>query len=257
MRVLQSRLLLLQKEAENAKKKELAGNITASWGDQMRSYVLAPYQMVKDLRTRARGRTTPRTCSTATSTASSRRASAGASATTTEPTAARSRGTLDAGRVATADRARSPLLRVDPVMIRFDEVTKVYPGNQQAGAEPRRPRDPQGRVRVPRRRLRLRQVQLPAPRAQGGEAQRRARSTCSARTSAPSRAARSPTSAATSASSSRTSACCRTRACSTTSRSRLQVIGKSGLHPGGRARRAQDGRPRRQGAAPAARALGR
>ncbi|MET0784601.1 MAG: peptide chain release factor 2, partial [Leifsonia flava] len=51
MRVLQSRLLLLQKEAEAAQKKELAGVITASWGDQMRSYVLAPYQMVKDLRT--------------------------------------------------------------------------------------------------------------------------------------------------------------------------------------------------------------
>lgn len=51
MRVLQSRLLLAQREEEAAKKKELAGVITASWGDQMRSYVLAPYQMVKDLRT--------------------------------------------------------------------------------------------------------------------------------------------------------------------------------------------------------------
>jgi peptide chain release factor 2 len=51
MRVLQSRLLVLQKEQEAAVKKDLAGVITASWGDQMRSYVLAPYQMVKDLRT--------------------------------------------------------------------------------------------------------------------------------------------------------------------------------------------------------------
>jgi peptide chain release factor 2 len=51
MRVLQSRLLIVQKEQEAATKKELAGTITASWGDQMRSYVLAPYQMVKDLRT--------------------------------------------------------------------------------------------------------------------------------------------------------------------------------------------------------------
>jgi len=51
MRVLQSRLLIMQKEQEAATKKEFAGTITASWGDQMRSYVLAPYQMVKDLRT--------------------------------------------------------------------------------------------------------------------------------------------------------------------------------------------------------------
>jgi peptide chain release factor 2 len=51
LRVLQSRLLILEKEKEAAVKKDLAGVITASWGDQMRSYVLAPYQMVKDLRT--------------------------------------------------------------------------------------------------------------------------------------------------------------------------------------------------------------
>ena len=51
MRVLQSRLLLAKKAEEAAQKKELAGDIKASWGDQMRSYVLHPYQMVKDLRT--------------------------------------------------------------------------------------------------------------------------------------------------------------------------------------------------------------
>ena len=51
LRVLQSRLLLAKKQEEDAKKKELAGDVKASWGDQMRSYVLNPYQMVKDLRT--------------------------------------------------------------------------------------------------------------------------------------------------------------------------------------------------------------
>lgn len=51
LRVMQSRLLLLKKQEEDAQKKELAGDIKASWGDQMRSYVLHPYQMVKDLRT--------------------------------------------------------------------------------------------------------------------------------------------------------------------------------------------------------------
>ncbi len=51
LRVLQSRLLLQKKAEEAATKKEMAGDVKASWGDQMRSYVLNPYQMVKDLRT--------------------------------------------------------------------------------------------------------------------------------------------------------------------------------------------------------------
>jgi peptide chain release factor 2 len=51
MRVLQSRLLEIRRTEEEATKKQLAGEATASWGDQMRSYVMAPYQMVKDLRT--------------------------------------------------------------------------------------------------------------------------------------------------------------------------------------------------------------
>jgi len=51
LRVLQGRLLLRRREEEQAQKKELAGDVKASWGDQMRSYVLQPYQMVKDLRT--------------------------------------------------------------------------------------------------------------------------------------------------------------------------------------------------------------
>ena len=51
MRVLQSRLLDLKRQEEAAQKKDLAGDIKASWGDQMRSYVTHPYQMVKDLRT--------------------------------------------------------------------------------------------------------------------------------------------------------------------------------------------------------------
>jgi peptide chain release factor 2 len=51
LRVLQSRLLLLRQAEEAAEKKALSGDVKASWGDQMRSYVLQPYQMVKDLRT--------------------------------------------------------------------------------------------------------------------------------------------------------------------------------------------------------------
>jgi peptide chain release factor 2 len=51
LRVLQSRLLEIRRMEEQAQKKELAGDVKASWGEQMRSYVLAPYRMVKDLRT--------------------------------------------------------------------------------------------------------------------------------------------------------------------------------------------------------------
>jgi peptide chain release factor 2 len=51
MRVLQSRLLEIKRREEEAQKKQLAGDVKASWGEQMRSYVMAPYQMVKDLRT--------------------------------------------------------------------------------------------------------------------------------------------------------------------------------------------------------------
>ncbi len=51
MRLLKSRLLMLKKQEEVAQKKELAGDVKASWGDQIRNYVLQPYQLVKDLRT--------------------------------------------------------------------------------------------------------------------------------------------------------------------------------------------------------------
>ena len=51
MRVLQSRLLEIKRREEEAAKKQIAGDVKASWGEQMRSYVMAPYQMVKDLRT--------------------------------------------------------------------------------------------------------------------------------------------------------------------------------------------------------------
>ncbi len=51
LKVMQARLLLVRQEEEAAEKKAMAGDVKASWGDQMRSYVLHPYQMVKDLRT--------------------------------------------------------------------------------------------------------------------------------------------------------------------------------------------------------------
>jgi peptide chain release factor 2 len=51
MGVLKAKLLALKRAEEQAKMDALRGDVAGSWGDQMRSYVLHPYQMVKDLRT--------------------------------------------------------------------------------------------------------------------------------------------------------------------------------------------------------------
>ena len=51
MVILKAKLLAIKKAEEQAHLKELKGDVAASWGDQMRNYVLNPYQIVKDLRT--------------------------------------------------------------------------------------------------------------------------------------------------------------------------------------------------------------
>ncbi|MCS4489434.1 peptide chain release factor 2 [Corynebacterium sp. ES2794-CONJ1] len=50
MRVLQAKLLELKRQEERDEMNALGAGGNASWGNQMRSYVLHPYQMVKDLR---------------------------------------------------------------------------------------------------------------------------------------------------------------------------------------------------------------
>ena len=51
MAVLQAKLLERTRQEEQAKLNQLKGDTAGSWGNQMRSYVLHPYQMVKDIRT--------------------------------------------------------------------------------------------------------------------------------------------------------------------------------------------------------------
>lgn len=50
MAILQAKLLERRRQEERAKIDALKGDTSGSWGNQMRSYVLHPYQMVKDLR---------------------------------------------------------------------------------------------------------------------------------------------------------------------------------------------------------------
>ncbi|MDF1498368.1 MAG: peptide chain release factor 2 [Patescibacteria group bacterium] len=52
MKILKAMLYKIQQEKEDAEKKELRGEYTsAEWGNQIRSYVLHPYKLVKDHRT--------------------------------------------------------------------------------------------------------------------------------------------------------------------------------------------------------------
>ena len=51
MVILKAKILALKKAEERATIDGMRGDVQASWGDQMRNYVLNPYQMVKDLRT--------------------------------------------------------------------------------------------------------------------------------------------------------------------------------------------------------------
>ena len=52
MKMLKSRIYEIELDKKNEEKKKLEGNKKQiGWGNQIRSYVLHPYKMVKDLRT--------------------------------------------------------------------------------------------------------------------------------------------------------------------------------------------------------------
>ena len=52
MQMLKSKLLMLRRQENEAKEAEIRGEVTEiGWGNQIRSYVMQPYTMVKDRRT--------------------------------------------------------------------------------------------------------------------------------------------------------------------------------------------------------------
>ena len=52
MRILQARLIQGELERQQEAQAKIKGeHVSAGWGNQIRSYVLQPYKMVKDLRT--------------------------------------------------------------------------------------------------------------------------------------------------------------------------------------------------------------
>lgn len=51
LEILYSRLYQLERQKQREKIKEMKGEVDASWGRQIRSYVFHPYKLVKDLRT--------------------------------------------------------------------------------------------------------------------------------------------------------------------------------------------------------------
>ncbi len=54
MQMLKAKLLMLKKETNAEKLSDIRGEVKEiGWGNQIRSYVLQPYKLVKDLRTNA------------------------------------------------------------------------------------------------------------------------------------------------------------------------------------------------------------